>query len=91
MPLPTARRRSVALVGVLLVAAVLMVTFQRPVKTATAAAVVLGPGELSGAAAVVDDPAAWSAICAVAGPSLGRGALPRHRGEARHRSPGGVA
>lgn len=59
MALPTARRRSVALVGVLLVAAVLLVAVQRAGQDRDgSASFELAPGQLSGAAAVVDDPAA---------------------------------
>jgi hypothetical protein len=77
MALPTARRRQVALLGVLLVAAVLLFTALRAGDgRGGSASVELAPEQLSGAAAVADDPAASAgSYVRLAGPS-GRGAAP---------------
>ena len=84
MALATARRRPVALLGVLLIAAVLLFAVLRAGDDRDgSASVELVPGQLTGAAAVVDDPAAsGGSYVRLAAPS-GRRAAPCHGIEVR--------
>ena len=77
MAFATARRRPVALLGVLLIAAVLLLAVLRAGDDRDGSASVEFAGEqLSGAAAVADDPAAsGGSYVRLAGPS-GRGTAP---------------
>ena len=84
MALATARRRLVALVGVLLIAAVLLVAVQRAGDDrGGSVSVELAPEQLSGSATVADDPgASGGSYVRLAGPS-GRAAAPCHGIEVR--------
>ena len=84
MALATARRRLVALVGVLLIAAVLLVAVQRAGDDrGGSVSVELAPEQLSGTATVADDPgASGGSYVRLAGPS-GRAAAPCHGIEVR--------
>jgi hypothetical protein len=84
MVLATARRRSVALPGVLLIAAVLLFAVLRAGDDRDgSASVELVPEQLSGAAVAADDPAAsGGSYVRLAGPS-GRGAAPCRGTEVR--------